>query len=47
MPAGSPIILQPDSAYNEKIYVLMAKMCFYTICFEPYIYLTKQIYLSK
>jgi hypothetical protein len=46
MPAGSPIILQPDSAYNEK-FMFDGENVFLHHMFEPYIYLTKQIYLSK
>jgi hypothetical protein len=46
MPAGIPIILQPDSMYNEK-FKYDGKNVFLHHMFEPYIYLTELHYLKK
>lgn len=46
MPAGIPIILQPDSSYDKK-FVYDGRNVFLHHMFEPYIYLTEHIYLKK
>ena len=46
MPAGIPIILQPDSTYNDKFKGDGDNMFIHHM-FEPYIYLTKLHYLKK
>ncbi len=46
MPAGIPIILQPDSTYNEK-FKYDGENVFLHHMFEPYIYLTELHYLKK
>jgi hypothetical protein len=46
MPAGIPIILQPDSLYNEK-FKFDGENVFLHHMFEPYIYLTELYYLKK
>lgn len=46
MPAGIPIILQPDSAYEEK-FKYDGNNVFLHHMFEPYIYLTELHYLKK
>lgn len=46
MPAGIPIILQPDSTYNEK-FKFDGENMFIHHLFEPYIYLTELQYLKK
>lgn len=46
MPTGSPIILQPDSSYDEK-FKFDGKNVFLHHMFEPYIYLTELHYLKK
>lgn len=46
MPAGVPIILQPDSAYNEK-FKYDGENVFLHHMFEPYIYLTELHYLKQ
>lgn len=46
MPAGIPIILQPDSMYEEK-FKYDGNNVFLHHMFEPYIYLTELHYLKK
>lgn len=46
MPAGVPIVLQPDSLYNEK-FKFDGENVFLHHMFEPYIYLTELHYLKK
>ncbi|MBI3521274.1 MAG: lipase family protein [Bacteroidetes bacterium] len=46
MPAGIPIILQPDSSYNQK-FRYDGENVFLHHMFEPYIYLTELYYLKK
>ena len=46
MPAGVPIILQPDSLYNEK-FKFDGENVFLHHMFEPYIYLTELHYFKK
>jgi hypothetical protein len=46
MPAGIPIILQPDSLYNEK-FKFDGENVFLHHMFEPYIFLTEGYYLKK
>ncbi|MES2566118.1 MAG: lipase family protein [Bacteroidota bacterium] len=46
MPTGIPIILQPDSLYDEK-FKYDGKNVFLHHMFEPYIYLTELQYLKK
>ncbi len=46
MPSGVPIILKPDSAYNEK-FKFDGTNVFLHHLFEPYIYLTELHYLKK
>ncbi len=46
MPAGIPIILQPESSYNEK-FKFDGKNVFLHHMFEPYIYLTELYYIKK
>ncbi len=45
VPAGSSIILQPDSNYNS-LFKYNGENVFYNHMFEPYIYLTKLHYLK-
>lgn len=46
MPAGVPIILQPDSSYDEK-FKFDGVNVFLHHMFEPYIFLTEHYYLKK
>ena len=46
MPAGIPIILQPDSVYEEK-FKFDGVNVFVHHMFEPYIFLTEHYYLKK
>jgi hypothetical protein len=46
MPAGIPIVLQPDSGYIEKFKSFSTNV-FVNHLFEPYIYLTELHYLKK
>lgn len=46
MPAGTPIILQGDSLYYQK-FKADTKNVFIHHLFEPYIYLTEQLYLKQ
>ena len=46
MPTGIPIILQPDSTYNQK-FKFDGNNVFLHHMFEPYIYLTKLHYLTN
>ncbi len=46
MPAGVPIILQPDSTYDEK-FKFDGENVFLHHMFEPYIFLTEHYYLKK
>lgn len=46
MPAGIPIVLQPDSGYTEK-FKSHTNNVFVNHLFEPYIYLTELQYLKK
>ena len=45
VPAGSAIILQPDSNYNT-LFKYNGENVFYNHMFEPYIYLTKLHYIK-
>lgn len=46
MPAGIPIILQPDSNYDKK-FMYDGRNVFLHHMFEPYIYLTELYYIKK